>query len=293
MKHLSFFGSLARDCRAVLSFAVIIFFSIRGLGQGPEQGPGPAGLGSAGLGAAGMSAVDKGGPGADAGTWKLEKMPADLETDFALSALPPHVRNGATVYLLDPGKGFYVARQGTNGFICFVLRTDWKSGEFRQDYAAAISYDAEGATAIFPVYEDVEAMRASGKFTAAQIKDTIAARYASVFYKAPAKAGLSYMLAPVMRVFVGQEGNQHVKTFSMPHYMFYAPYLKAADIGGDSPSGDGPIFLGDGTDPQHNYIIVPAGEMEKAHMNADNAALLKRLVTYKPYFDPGAEAMHH
>jgi hypothetical protein len=31
----------------------------------------------------------------------LEKMPADLETDFALSALPPHLHQNATVYLLD------------------------------------------------------------------------------------------------------------------------------------------------------------------------------------------------
>ena len=32
----------------------------------------------------------------------LEKMPVDLETDFALSALPPHLRQNATVYLWIP-----------------------------------------------------------------------------------------------------------------------------------------------------------------------------------------------
>jgi hypothetical protein len=37
--------------------------------------------------------------------WRLEKMPVDLETDYALSALPPHLRNDATVYLLEPQKG--------------------------------------------------------------------------------------------------------------------------------------------------------------------------------------------
>src|SRR5437763_8397961 len=85
-------------------------------------------------------------------TWKLERLPADLETDFALSCLPPHVRPGATVYLLDPEKGYYVARKGNNGFICFVARTDWERGRFAQDFAAAISYDAVGACAIFPVF---------------------------------------------------------------------------------------------------------------------------------------------
>ena len=66
-------------------------------------------------------------------SWKLERMPAALETDFALSCLPPHVRPGATVYLLDPEKGYYIARQGNNGFICFVARTDWERGKFPQD----------------------------------------------------------------------------------------------------------------------------------------------------------------
>jgi hypothetical protein len=47
-------------------------------------------------------------------------MPAALETDFALSALPTQLRDGATVYLLDPAKGYYMARKGSNGFICFV-----------------------------------------------------------------------------------------------------------------------------------------------------------------------------
>ena len=58
------------------------------------------------------------------GSDRLEKMPVGLETDYALSALPPHLRSEATVYLLDPQRGFYIGRQGTNGFICFVSRTD-------------------------------------------------------------------------------------------------------------------------------------------------------------------------
>src|SRR5580693_5097772 len=64
--------------------------------------------------------------------WQLEKMPVDLETDYALSALPPHLRKDATVYLLDPTKGFYVGHQGSNGYICFVSRTEWEWPEFRQ-----------------------------------------------------------------------------------------------------------------------------------------------------------------
>src|ERR1700761_7887185 len=95
-------------------------------------------------------------------TAPLDKMPVDLETDFALSSLPPQLRAGATVYLLDPAKGYYVGRKGSNGFICFVMRTAWEWAEFRNDIYTAISYDAEGTRTIFPIYQDVAAMRASG-----------------------------------------------------------------------------------------------------------------------------------
>jgi hypothetical protein len=225
-----------------------------------------------------------------AGEWKLEKMPADLETDFALSSLPPYIRAGASVYLLDPEKGYFLARTGTNSFICFVVRTDWERAVFRSDFATAISYDAEGAKVIFPVFADVAAMRATGKFTAAQIKDTIARRFSTGFYKAPSKPGLSYMLAPLMRSNTGPVGDTTIASFSLPHYMFYAPYVSAADIGGDAPDGR-IMVLGDGKGA-HGYIMVTAGKMEKAQILEDNKALLARLIAYKPYFQVGSE-MHH
>jgi hypothetical protein len=78
-------------------------------------------------------------------------MPADLETDFALSALPAYLRGAATVYLLDPEKGYYIARKGTNGFCAFVDRTDWEWGDFVQDSYTAISYDAEGVKTYMPI----------------------------------------------------------------------------------------------------------------------------------------------
>ena len=54
---------------------------------------------------------------------KIEPLPRDLEIQLALSALPPHLRDNATVYVLNPDKGFEVARKGTNGFHTFVART--------------------------------------------------------------------------------------------------------------------------------------------------------------------------
>lgn len=231
--------------------------------------------------------------------WELEKMPVDLETDYALSALPPYLRKEATVYLLDPAKGFYVGRQGTNGFICFISRMEWEWNEFRKDLATPISYDAEGARTIFPVYLDMAAMRASGKYTAAQIKDTVVARMHKGIYKAPSRPGISYMLAPIMRVYPANPDNKEIVTMSMPHYMFYAPYMTNADIGGAGPADQGPMLLNAGQwilgerKAPHGYIIVPAGEKEKTQIVDAGKDLVKRLVAYKPYFQVGNTSGGH
>lgn len=232
------------------------------------------------------------------GDWHLDKMPAVLETDFALSCLPPQLRPSATVYLLDPNKGYYVARKGSNGFVCYVNRTGWEWGEFRKDIAAAISFDAEGTRTIFRVDMDVAAMRASGKFTAIQIRELVVDRIKKGIYKAPARAGISYMLGPVMRTYTGTPASKEVLTMNMPHYMFYAPYITNTDIG-NIPNGqaDGPVvinpddlLLGTRKGP-FGYIILRAGQTETAKIVADNKDLLKRLVAYKPYFK-AADGMH-
>jgi hypothetical protein len=235
-----------------------------------------------------------------AGNWQLEKMPADLETDYALSALPPHLRKDATVYLLDPTRGYYIGRKGSNGYICFVTRTEWEWDEFRQDLATPISYDAEGAKVIFPVYMDVAAMRASGKYQATQIRDSIIRRINTGVYKAPSKPGMSYMLAPMMRVFPGNPDIKEPISISMPHYMFYAPYLTEENAR-YKPGTDGLMLanpdnaiLGDGKGP-YGYVIVPASESEKAVIVADGKDLLARLSAYKPYFKlpPDSSGHHH
>src|SRR5580692_11379524 len=57
------------------------------------------------------------------GTNNVDPLPRDLEIQLAPSALPPQLRDNATVYVLNPDKGFEVARKGTNGFYALVART--------------------------------------------------------------------------------------------------------------------------------------------------------------------------
>jgi hypothetical protein len=232
------------------------------------------------------------------GIGNLEKMPVDLETDYAQSALPPHLRAGATVYLLDPQKGYYIGRQGTNGFICFVSRTEWQWEEFRNDLATPISYDAEGARSIFPVCQDVAAMRASGKYNPSELKDSIKNRILRGYYKAPARPGISYMLSPLMRVYPGTPDNKTIVTASAPHYMFYAPYVANEDLG-LKPDMPGPVLnasgqqiLGERGDP-YGYIIMFASDKEKTIIVQEGQELMKRLYAYKSWFKSEPEARHH
>ncbi|HTQ27277.1 MAG TPA: hypothetical protein VMI35_04080 [Puia sp.] len=228
-------------------------------------------------------------------SWELDKMPADLETDYALSALPPNLRAGAAVYLLDPRKGYYLARKGTNGFSAYVNRTEWERGEFVQDTYAALGFDSAGSESILKVFLEVGAMRASGKYTPTQLRDIIVQRVKDGTYQAPPRAGICYMLSPLLRTHLdGGIGNM-----VMPHYMFYAPGVDDHDIGGGwQPGGHQPFVASTGAvlDKSHsifNYIILAAGETEKARIVEENKDLLQRLAAYKSILKVDVNAPGH
>jgi len=131
-------------------------------------------------------------------------------------------------------------------------------------------------------------MRASGKYTGKQIRDIVTDRIRKGIYKAPARSGISYMLAPLMRGYPAYPPNNQIMTMSMPHYMFYAPYLDNADIGGDVTNGpfvNNPdnVILGDKKGP-YGYIILRAGKAEQAEIVKTSSDLIKRLIAYRSYY---------
>src|SRR4029077_14754214 len=126
-----------------------------------------------------------------ASTNKLDPLPRDLEIQLALSALPPHLRDDATVYVLNPDKVFEVARQGTNGFHAFVARTGddtfrgaWPLKAYRDDVLYPISFDEAGAKAQMRVFFDSAEMQAKGT-PPEELKKTIQQRYKTHYYKPP------------------------------------------------------------------------------------------------------------
>ena len=92
----------------------------------------------------------------------LEAMPAKLETQFALSALPPALRERASVYLLDPRKGYALSKRGTSGISCIVQRTDWERVDYRNDIYFPVCYDAAGTYTYLKSIMDAAALRAQG-----------------------------------------------------------------------------------------------------------------------------------
>jgi hypothetical protein len=222
---------------------------------------------------------------------KVERMPESLEVRFALSALPPHLREGATIYVLDPAKGYVLNHKGTNGSSCFVMRTEWLWPQlaFRDDIFVPMSYDEEGSVKMMPVWTDAAQMRARG-LTPKQVYEEVMKNFGNGTYQKPARSGISYMTAPLMRTYPAPSATE-VMTFSGPHYMFYAPNVKDADIGG-KPFSPYPFVLPQGPGP-HDVIIVLVGESEKAKILADSRDLLSELCSYRKYLCLKAGSHEH
>jgi hypothetical protein len=226
---------------------------------------------------------------------KIEPLPRDLEIQLALSALLPHLRDDATVYILNPDKGFEVARKGTNGFHAFVARTgddsfrgNWPLAEYRDDILYPISFDSAGAKEQMRVFFDAAEMQAKDT-PPDELKKIIKDRYKTGYYKAPDRAGVSYMVSPILRTYVNPEESGKVATSNNPHVMYYAPNVSNEDIGGKPPSIS---FAGYGMDVgsfypfvimpgPHGYMIHLLDLTERAKINKEYEEMLARLCKIK------------
>src|SRR5688572_1397932 len=124
----------------------------------------------------------------------IEALPRDVEMELAASALPKHVRDAATIYVLDPRKGFEVARKGTNGFSALVARNgddsfrgSWPLDKYPEDQLYPIGFDSAGAKAHMQVFLDAAQAQAKG-MPPNELKKLIQERFKTGYYKPPARA---------------------------------------------------------------------------------------------------------
>ena len=217
-------------------------------------------------------------------TNKIEPLPRDLEIQLALSTLPPHLRDNVTVYVLNPDKGFEVARKGTSGFHALVARTgddtfrgSWPLTEYRDDILYPISFDKAGAKAQMRVFLDAAEMQAKGT-PPVELKKIIQDRHKTGYYKAPERAGISYMLSPVLRTYFNPDESERVNTANFPHVMYFAPGVSSEDIGAGELAGMYPFVVLHG---HHGYMIQALGVTERAAINKQYEEMLARLCRIK------------
>lgn len=211
---------------------------------------------------------------------KLEPLPRDLEIQLALSALPPHLRGSAAVYVLNPAKGFEVGRKGTNGFHALVARTgddamrgSWPLTKYRDDILYPISFDKAGAREQMRVFFDIAKMQANGT-APNELKRIIQNRYKTKYYKSPERAGISYMLSPILRGYTNSDENDDVATQNIPHVMYYAPNVSTEDVGGGKQGGPYPFLILHGS---HGYNVQLLGVTERAVITKEYEEMLARI----------------
>jgi hypothetical protein len=153
-------------------------------------------------------------------------MPREQQISLAESAAPAEVSSHATIYILGP-KGYEKAREGTNGFSCFVGRQFLTP---KETTIAPQCLDAEGSRTLLLVYMHGEELRTNGK-SEAEIKADVASGYKEGRYQNPNKPGFLYMMSSENRLSATSDKSNGIFP---PHLMFYAPNMTAKDIGFDS-----------------------------------------------------------
>jgi hypothetical protein len=169
----------------------------------------------------------------------------DEKITLAESAAPIEISGKATVYVLER-TGYVKAREGTNGFTCFVDRQAPANLE-------PTCFDAEGSATTFPTRLFVEEQRAKGKSEDA-INAAVAEAYKKGQFVAPRKPGIVYMMSD--RGFLLVPNTNKLVPIA-PHLMFYAPYATDKDIGSPPGTANMPRIIRAGQPDA--YIVVMAG----------------------------------
>jgi hypothetical protein len=193
-------------------------------------------------------------------------LPHDLEIELALNAAPKHLRDDASVLVLDAG-GYVKAREGHNAFTFLVSR---RGGD-----VFPVCWDAEGTRSLLPIDLDAAKLRLAGR-TNTDIDRMVADGFKDGRYHPPSKTGIAYMLSP-LRYRIDEQGRV-VRSNPLPHVMFYGPYLSDADIGGVR----GSVVFMNKVGPD-GMIIVPVGVSERDAILKDSQSLTERVERHLGY----------
>ncbi len=176
-------------------------------------------------------------------------LPEVCEKDLALSAAPAHLREDATVFVLERD-GYRKVKTSSNPFTCSVNR----------DHPRVLKptcFDQEGAATIVPkIVMMGERMMAGQPLDV--IRDAVERGFEDGTFQSPRRPGVAYMLSRYNRPY---DPSTDTLGWFPPHVMFYAPDLTGDDIGFSMPAWhENPRLPFIGYQGRHGYMIVMADD---------------------------------
>lgn len=209
-------------------------------------------------------------------------LPRSEEIEAALEAAPAHLRAAAGVYVLE-ADGYHLARPSRNGFHCLIERE--VPGAFEPK-----CFDAEGTDTLLPIIVFRAAQRAQA-VPDDDIDRAVAARFARGEFVPPRAVGICYMLSN-RNVVVTDFAARSVARVG-PRLMFYAPYMRNADLGA-VPDLDSRVMVAQ-EGSQAAMIVVPVVSAERIrtyYLSPDALTPLTRLPVAADTDAPRRESLH-
>jgi len=183
-------------------------------------------------------------------------MPRDAEIALAKSAAPANISDRATIKVLT-ASGFQVVHQGTNGFVCMVMRA-WSAptytpAQFRNlvydaTVRAPICFDPGAARTVVPYYELRTTLRRAGK-SPDQIAKGVQAAYVTGNLPRRDAATFAYMWSAHQHLGPG------INAWHL-HMMIFAPYYENSMLGGNEFGSANPQVSDDAGTP-FTVVVIP------------------------------------
>jgi hypothetical protein len=175
-------------------------------------------------------------------------MPRDAEIALARSAAPVSVSRDAEVLVLGR-KGYEIAVQGSNGFVCAVERS-WESpfndSQFwNQKIRSPLCFNPPAAQTVLPAVEKRTAMVLAG-LPKTQVIDGLNTGFERKELVGPAPGAMSYMMSK--DAYPNDNGN-------LSHVMFFEPLAGAKVWGAGLPGSV--IYAFDNPEDRYTLLIVP------------------------------------
>jgi hypothetical protein len=183
-------------------------------------------------------------------------MPRDAEIALAKTAAPANISDRATIKVLT-SSGFQVVHQGSNGFVCMVMRA-WSAptytpAQFRNlvydaKVRAPICFDPGAARTVIPYYELRTTLGMAGK-SPDQIAEGVQAAYVTGKLPRREAVAFAYMWSAHQHLGPGIDAWH-------PHMMIFAPYYENSMLGGNEFGSPNPQVSDDAGTP-FSVVVIP------------------------------------